>query len=81
MCEGMRYGKCVHFIGIIVLHIDLNKSLKMQNDVKFHRLLEYVLTFHKTCLFDNNILKIQRNLYFSQGYIIRSITIIILRTI
>ena len=36
------YEVCVHFIGIIVLHIDLNKNLNMQNDVEFHRLSKYV---------------------------------------
>ena len=40
----------------------------MQDDVKFHGLSEYVVTFHKICSFDNNVLKIQRNVYFFQGY-------------
>ena len=41
----------------------------MQDDVKFHGLSQYVFTFHKICSFDNNNLKIQRNVYFFQGYI------------
>ena len=40
----------------------------MQNDVKFHGLSEYVVTFHKICSFDNNIFKIHRNVYFVQEY-------------
>ena len=64
----MRHGRCIHFIGIIFLYIDLNKNRNMQNDVKFHERSKYVVTFHKICSFGNNILKIQRNVYFFQGY-------------
>ena len=45
----------------------------MQDDVKFHGLSENVVIFHKICSFDNNILKIQRNVYFFQGYILTKV--------
>ena len=45
----------------------------MQDDVKFHGLSEYVVTFHIICSFDNNILKIQRNVYFFQGHILTKV--------
>jgi hypothetical protein len=44
-CVKMRYERCVHFIGIIFLYGDPNKNINIQEDVKFHGLSEYVVTF------------------------------------
>jgi hypothetical protein len=41
----MTYERCVHFIGIMFLYSDPNKSINIQKDVKFHGLSEYVVTF------------------------------------
>ncbi len=69
VCVEISYESRVHFIGKSFLYSNANKNINIYEDVKFHGLSEYVLTFQKISSFDNNILKIQSKTYFFQGYI------------
>ena len=41
----MRYESRVHFIRKMFLYSNANKNINIQEDVKFHGLSEYILTF------------------------------------